>query len=468
MVYKIMLINPPKGGFDENANFRCFPAIAGIQLATRVKNDYGESVDVKVVDGAIISGEDIEKIVSEYKPNLVGLSVLSITYPWALRIAEMANAKIVLGNDHAALLPELILRKREAVHYIITNDVGETPFSDLVGCLLNGNGVEGVDSLVYRGSDGQIIRNSESTYNLSDNNTVPDLTLVENQLDVFSDNYMTTFGHMHSMTVRPIIINNARGCKNYKNKCDYCSILELRLNLGEPTAFWNTVRQYNAQFGINLFYEAYDSFLSSPKYVDRLIETMPNDIKPKIESGEIGFFVYANATDVSKPINIKRLKQLGVVRVNMGLDSGSESALASLKNPVASVDTNIKALNMLKDAGISVHASFMVGARDETKNSLDTTVSFIEQIVDKYHTTADPFFSSIELSRLIPLPNCSIWDTFSERHPQYQEEDVLDVDEITRLWFKGFTKIDHDYAIEELKKVDRFLAEHNIQVGRHV
>jgi radical SAM superfamily enzyme YgiQ (UPF0313 family) len=470
--YKIMLVNPPAKG-SQNSNYSCFPAVNIVQLATRVKKEYGPLVDVLVIDGGIEKREEIERQLKLYKPNLIGISALTLTYEEGLAIAKKAkeldvNTKVVLGNDHASLLAEKILKKREFIDYIITNDVGETPFSKLVGYLLGKNKLEDVDSLVYRSND-RVIRNSTKFYDLKETNTIPDIELIKDKLSIYSEHYMVTFGHLHTNPIIPMIVNNARGCKNFKRRCDYCAILDLSLRFGKIETFWKMVEKYSDEYGINLFFEVLDSFFSSPLYIDGLIEKMPESIKRKIEASKIEFMVYANATDLVKKENIQRLKKLGVKRVNIGLDGGDFDTLAQLKKDGADPYINLHALDNLKEADMTTHVSFIAGARGETTESLIRTVEFIKYIVNRYHKDK-PFFSSIEFSRLIPLPNSNVWKSIESicHTSEIIDSDVIDIEKMAKIWFDKFTKITEGLALEKIKEVDNFLMANKIVTGKNV
>ena len=171
---RIMLINSPNLMSQHNANFALFPPIGIVQLATRILQDFKARVEVRVVDGGITTTGEIESEMMKFQPQLVGLGVLTPTYPEGLRLARTAKstgADVVLGDDHAIFFPELILKNRPEVDYVIANDVGEQPFSELVNTLLNKRPFQEVPSLVYR-DQGKIVRNPDVQYLLRQGNTV--------------------------------------------------------------------------------------------------------------------------------------------------------------------------------------------------------------------------------------------------------------------------------------------------------
>lgn len=491
---KIMLINSPNLMTQHNANFALFPPIGIIQLATRIVQDFGDAVDVKVIDGGITGTDEIGAEMVAYQPDLVGLGVLTPTYPEGLRLARIAKgigADVVLGDDHAIFFPELILSNRPDIDYVVFNDAGEQPFSQLVGALLNSTPVQEVPSLAYR-VDGGVAKSQHTQYKLLNRNTVPDLGLIADTLGVYASNYN------NSLQVKPVVpkkvttVNFARGCENIK-RCTYCSIADLTVNTGSPVEFWSTVRGYHREQGINCVFEVYDSFTASPLYIDSLLSSMPPDMEKKIDNGDLEIMVYARALGLLKRDNVNKLNKLGVRRVNIGLDAGDTAMLIAHRKNKTTADTNIEALKLLNKAGISVHASYIVGAPGETESSARGTVQHIRDSLSMVE------FSAVEYSRFIPLPNSPSWDMMVEfEHPgfhrdaaevesflrsagieipsaererlrdKYQSRDLLYIDELAADWFEHFTHVTEEFALAVIEEVKTTLEEHGINTGNNV
>lgn len=492
----ILLINSPNE-IDkslENANYSLFPHMGIVQLATRLAEDFGSRVNVEVIDGGIKPLSEIKQKILSFKPSLVGISVLTPTYGEGLKIASFAkenNAIVVLGNDHAIFFPKEILSNRLSIDYIITNDIAEQPFSDLVSCLINKTSVHTVDSLAYR-YNGDILINPVRQYSLKNKNTIPDLSFIKNDLDKYSKKYYSQHGHLHGKEVNVMTINNARGCEN-KLRCSYCSIADLRVTTGDPIKFWETVINYHDQYNINLFFEVYDSFTASPRYINSLLECMPSYVKSKIDNGSIEFMIYARTLGLLARDNVNKFKELGVRRVNIGLDSGDADILEAQRKNKTTDKTNIEALKLLSKADMSVHGSFMLGAAGETVSTVKKTTDHIKEVMELVE------FSSIEVSRLYPLPNSPIWDILIDYfNPQfyknseeidsvlaklnlfipvqkhielsrkYQGLDLFKKEELMNDWYQNFTHIDEDFAVSEIKKIDNFIDVKDIQTGKNV
>ncbi|MEU7564264.1 B12-binding domain-containing radical SAM protein [Streptomyces eurythermus] len=497
MSLKLLLVNAPNPTENANAsNYACYPHIGIVQLATAVRAAYGDQVTVRVVDGGISSTAHVQQAVRDFEPDLVGISALTPTYGEALRIAETAKragAQVVLGDDHPGFFPRLILENRPAVDYVIANDVGEVPFVEFVGALLKGEPLSAVSSLGYRDDNGSVVVNPSPTYALRQQNTIPDLEFIRPELPVYAENYRAQFGHLHDHVVTPITVNNARGCENGHKRCTYCSIADLRVNTGEPSGFWRAVDTYYRDFGVNLFFEVYDSFTASPRYVDALIEATPPHLRRLIDNGEIEVMVYARALGLTKRNNVDKCRRLGVTRVNIGLDAADPEMLEAQRKNKTTGETNLEAIRMLNKAGISVHASYIAGAPGERPETLDRTIDGIRQMLGEVE------LSSVEFSRFIPLPNSPAWDLLVDyRNPsffknsadidaylsglhlsvgpelraelfeRFGDQDLLDIEELAAVWAEHFTHITEEHALERIAEVDRLVSAHNVRTGNNV
>ena len=201
----ILLINSPNETDNslENANYSLFPHIGIVQLATRLEEDFGELINVEVIDGGIKTISEIKQKIVRFEPSIVGISVLTPTYGEGLKIASFAKQRgaiVVLGNDHAIFFPKEILSNRSEIDYVITNDVAEKPFSDLVSCIIQKTSVQEVDSLAYW-NNGEVFINPVKQYSLKDKNTVPNLDFIKNDLAKYSKKYYSQHGHLHGEEV---------------------------------------------------------------------------------------------------------------------------------------------------------------------------------------------------------------------------------------------------------------------------
>ena len=148
---KVLLINP--GMRDEVQ-----PPMGLIQLAAYLRE---KRIPVQIIDFAVEDGgdsdENIERVMSEAKPDIVGVKTFTDpTISKAIRISQIAKkcgAITVWGGAHTSTLPELSI-KNPAVDILVIGE-GEYTMAELVGALERGKDLGSVKGIWYK-KNGQI------------------------------------------------------------------------------------------------------------------------------------------------------------------------------------------------------------------------------------------------------------------------------------------------------------------------
>jgi len=506
----VLLVNAPSyTEGDVAGNYLAFPAIGVVALGTRLRNDYPD-LDIDVIDGGILGIDGVKKKIDDTEPAIIGISVLTPTYKEGLEVAQYAKERhgsaVVLGNDHASFFPELILQNRQHIDYVVQAEFGEIPFSYIVGketgqdiaIALNSEGDEKVYFRTPTGTAHVGFPKPRLSKVYSDVRDIPDLGLIADEMSIAKVAYNQKYSRHHTSERVPALINNVRGCGNGKRRCTYCGIYDLSLNEGSPGFFWDVVRKYNDDYGVNFIFEVSDSFLTFQRYIRQLIATRPFEPKER----DIEFEVYVRANDVVNiPDAIQWLKDLNVTRVNIGLDSGDDNILEFLrknnqdkKRVLSPSAINYTAVRRLAEAGITIHASFPLGALGETKDSLENTVAFIERISRDFGRS----IVTLEASELVPLPNSPSWDMMLSRENtvfhmnggleatlaktgirlgddkkvelrhKYDNQDLLEITELARDWTANFTHIDWEDINTTKKRVEQIARSVGAIFGRAV
>ncbi len=411
-------------GMSGIANDSCFPALGVLALGTWLKQRIPE-INVVCRDGQVASQE---RLINEIyfglgeAPLLTGVSVLSTSYQNALELAYTAAtacSPVVFGNDHAAQMAPTIMREHPYIHTVVGSEYGEEALEMLVRkelgeaidpydiphlSLFHGwLGYKGETPFVYdeRLQDISITRSrlnpSGKRRTALDVFPIVDRTLYpEDHWETYLRNYKAKFGHLHDEEITGVTtMNRARGCSRQGSLvCKHCD-MGLDIAFSSPQRFWDEVRAAHKQVRANVFYEVCDSFSSFGSFVRGVAEAKPGDL-----GFNPHFFVYAQALDlVRRPQMIDYFRRIGVFRVNLGLESGSDATLKHMKGRFDSVANNYAALRMLKDAGISVYGSFVLGTEAETPETLDETVRWVKRII------SEGLIGDVEAQPILPLPH---------------------------------------------------------------
>jgi len=488
---RILLLNAPIFSIEKKhfhaANYACYPPLGLVSIASRIKNSFPE-IEVKILDGELHTSEEIEKEIISFKPQVFGISTLTTTYFNALEYAKLAkNAgvqHIVLGNDHASFFPELILRNRKFIDYVIVGDNGHIDFCNFIYSLNNNRNVFQNVNNIFGRLNGNVIQGTKNNSSLETTNCsiidIPNYDILGfEELKKYWRNYNNDFSEFHKFYMRPLTINNAKGCSNGKNRCLYCHIYDLKPNWGNPSFFWESIYLYKNKYGANLFFEVCDNFSGMKVYIDNLISTMPN----WFSDSEIEIIVYSRAQDIVEDhLLIEKFKKLHITRVNVGLESGNDFSLRTYRkgHPVGmEAYVNKKAVEIIANAGIQIHTSFILGCLGETYNSISDTRAFIEWLTDFNNIVA------IEISSLYPVPNSPSWDilignlstkyyrnllgylnkiglkniesVWNEARNSFSEHDFIDVKYASTLWLDNFTFLSSKVINDEICQLNKLV-----------
>lgn len=485
---RVLLVSAPLDddvGRREAVNSRCFPPLGLLRVASRLRREL-PGIDVLLLDGDVVGLQAVRCEIETFRPDVVGVSALTPGYRSALDIARHAKgcgtAHVVFGNDHASFFPEVILRRRPEVSFIITGDSGERDFVRLIRALCDGGdpfetvanlwGVAGGAVRASRPGAGGPAAASHPLGAWAD----PGL-LGEPHLASYREAYTRRFAKFHgSRPVSAFLVNNAKGCYKASDRCFYCSIHDLTVQAGKAADFWSLLERYRAEYGYNFFFEVCDNFGGLKSYRRSLVETTPG----WFADSDVELMVYADALRISRePGLLDDFERLRVRRVNIGFDSGDAASLRSLKG-FRHADVNRAAMSMLGERGIQIHSSFVLGALGENEETVANTVSLIEDAI------ADPTVVAIEVSPLFPMPGSPAWGLFlgeagpgasrlklegfmdalgrsphqlesvwEQTRAHFSGNDVIDLTLASRLWADNFTALGHGPLRELVAELNR-------------
>ena len=351
---------------------RRYPDLGLGYLAATLRQEFGRGIDIRIVD------RDYGKALAEYKPDLMGLRSVSQNYNEANNIARMAHQAqipVLMGGIHITALPQ-------SLNHHMT-----------LGCL--GEGEETIVELVRLFID-------KGKFPLKDLDNIPGVCFWEgDKLRFTADRPPIANLDTIPLPARDLVpikshtyMFTSRGCPY---RCRFCA----------SSAYWHKLRLFSADYVVNeigtlvenykvkfiTFYD--DMFISD---VGRLKEIAAGLDRAGLLK-KVKFSCSCSAPNITDEV-AKILKEINLVSVGMGLESGSDKTLHYLKGKAFSVQKNRQALEILKKHGITGNASFVIGSPDETLADMMETYKFIKEnpvcLVDVYVLT--------------PFPGTAIWD----------------------------------------------------------
>jgi radical SAM superfamily enzyme YgiQ (UPF0313 family) len=209
------------------------------------------------------------------------------------------------------------------------------------------------------------------------------------------------------------VANSMRGCR-YRlvdgGGCVFCSMRRSAIRLRSPELVLKEIAKEAQDLSTDWFYDGADSFAISKRWLHEYASMRNELIHDGFEGlRDLKIFAYANPSDVTDTEVPRLLYECGVRRVFLGIESADEDVLQAIGKPHASVEANVRALEMFRGTGIEVRFGIVLGVRDG-KSSLKRTYDFLRTL---------PTFSgvrivSIVLSLVLVLPGSLLYQELAQ------------------------------------------------------
>ena len=442
----IVLIDPPKDddGYNDNVFIEgcIYPPLWAISLANYLERK-NLKAEIHILDGQILDLSETISFLEENKPDLVGIGPMLVNYGNALSLAlksKMLGSKVVMGGHHATGLAEEIMLNRGicsdnyCVDAVIQED-GERSFYEYA----IGKPLSKIKNLVFQDrKDGSIKKNIIEHVDL---NSLPnfgrEIIDYKKYYKIFDqkwpDRFYKNVFHIYSK----------KGCgwrTNSKGGCIFCSRMYKSLRARSPHLVLEEIDSLVKKFNADLIWDISDDFFDQKGWFKEFHSLYKGySFKPRMR-------VYARADDINSE-NIKKIKDLNIHQVVLGLESGDPKILSSMKKGTVT-SIGFKAVKDLKKAGISVIGNFVFGGPGESKDSIDRTVDFVHKL--------NALGMNVVLSHIFePLPNSLSFQLLVKKmEKKYKYKDSFDRQEMINDWVHLFCQTSLSEILIALKKLE--------------
>ena len=355
-----------------------YPSLGLAYLSGFLKAKLGpKNIQVK------IAVDQLEKEITEFKPQIIGLRCVSQNFNRAKKAARLAkkhDLPVIVGGIHITALPETLTKDMN----IAVLGEGEETFLKLIKTFLSRgklptNDLQKIPGIAYWHNGQFKINPPAPLINNLDQLPFPDRDL----LKIRSHTYMFT----------------SRGCPF---NCSFCA----------STRFWQKLRFFSAEYVaaeieelIKKYSVRFISFYDDLFIADLArVEKLTSLLAKRRLLGKVKFSCNCRANLVTEQ-SAKLMARLGIKSVGLGLESGDNKILHFLKGPNISVAQNSQAIKILHRHNLVANASFIIGSPQETKEQILKTLTFIRQ--------KDLDF--IDTYLLTPFPSTPVWDYAQKR-----------------------------------------------------
>jgi len=365
---KVLLIAPSEDDVlpePETSNIRensgCYPPLGLLYVASYLRKNSNH--DVSIIDAHLpeITYQELEKRIREINPQVIGIQSTTFTLKDTLKTVKLVKSinkdiHINIGGPHVSIYPKETLSFPEVDS--LTIGEGEATFTELVNALENQKDLKTVKGIAFK-REGELITNEprEFVENLDD---LPfparDLLPIKDYYSGISrSKFLTTF-------------LSSRGCPY---NCLFC------FKKGEAfreRSAKNVIDEIKEcmKMGISEFEFFDDTFTVNPK---RVIEICDMIIDEKLK---ITWAIRARINTVNLEM-LKKLKAAGCVRINYGVEAGTQEILNLIRKGIT-IEQTKEVFRLTKKVGITTLAYFMIGHPTETKEHIMETIRFAKSL----------------------------------------------------------------------------------------
>ncbi len=306
--------------------------------------------------------DEVRQQISSFKPDVVGVSVITPKVPSAFKIAEICKSvspyiKVVFGGHHPTVRPDEILLN-ENVDFVIRGE-GEETFRELIEKYRN-------CSLDYHTISGLSFHcNGEVVHNV-DRKCIDDL-------DSLPAPARDRLFNLSSYTpVQLSMVMTSRGCPY---QCHFCSSKNM---WGKTVRFRSIenvleeIQQLKSRYSISNISIMDDSFTLNRKHVEAFCSAL---VKNHID---ITWSCLTRVNIISDEL-INLMKRAGCTKVDLGIESGNQRVL-DLINKGITLEQVREAVKILKRNKMYWSGFFMFGFPTETEDEVFETLNFLKEI----------------------------------------------------------------------------------------
>lgn len=377
---KLLLINPAFFNKDEfkkryvsfndwikggNLYPLAFEPPLGIASIVAYLKSKGFDASLLDMQALLMDERELEEKLLETRPDIVGITAMTTTFPAALRAAKVTKnvlpyAKVLLGGVHPTIEPRTTLENKH-VDFVVRGE-GEVVMEQLMTGLEKGGDIDRIEGLCYKQNGHTVIKNKSP---LTDINLLP-------MPDYGSFPIMEYIKHNQSLRdIRGISVLATRGCPY---PCSFCAVKQTmgtRWRAKSPEKVADELEYLKNEYDLAGFWFK-DSILNmNRKWTSQLCEEI---IKRKLDI----VWQCNTRVDLIREEELKLMVKAGLTELDLGIETGSPNSLKTLKKKVT-IEQTKEAVRLAKKY-VKVFGFFMIGIPGETKDDVRMTFDLAQEL----------------------------------------------------------------------------------------
>ena len=421
---EFLLIDPPHRIWEFLRAWVPSPGCLQLAAYLEEKGHELEFIDCTILDRP---WHDLEDAIKRIRPKVAGLSVSCTYFIYdimnAARLIKDISPKtiIIVGGAHPSLIPEETLRECPEIDFICVGEGEITIHEFLEAVKRKEEDFSHILGLAYINHKGEFIYTGDRPL-IEDLDTLP---MPAYHLYNMEHPYIG----LPSEGKRSFLVNFARGCGFDCSFCSESAFWHKRWRGRSPQKIADELELLKEKYNRRIFYVGDNIFNYTRERGIGFIEEMK-----KRNTGQ-KLWVQSRAGFVIRDEDLMDgFREAGVYQFMIGIEHHRQNTL-DLFNKKESVDTNTKAMQILKKHGLMVMATLMIGHWDETEKDRQALLKYVRPYVDHFGLNVITPFPGTrfyeEMKRLgrIKVKDWSRYDLIEAVMPTAEEPDVHKVTE---------------------------------------
>ncbi|MEN8222971.1 MAG: cobalamin-dependent protein [Acidobacteriota bacterium] len=365
MKKKVMLITPPYHcGVVESAGR--WPNLGFLYIGGELEK-HGYEIDFYDAMSKFHNYDQIRERIRSTRPDFIGVTAITATIVDAVKVLEVAREEVpeivtIIGGVHPTFMyEELLENSPDIIDYCVIGE-GEYTMPELLNAINSGNTIGDVKGIAFR-------ENGE----LKKTNVRPFIT----DLDSLSPAW-----HLADWNDYPLyfiddskvaILSSSRGCIHQCSFCSQHKFWQGSYRDRDPEKFVAEIEHLLSKYEINVFFIA-DEYPTNDR--ERWIKILDLLIERNLG---VHILLETCVGDIIRDEDIiMKYREAGVLFIYLGVESTDNKKLIEFKKETRFEDSK-KALKIVRDAGMIVESSLILGAPDETPESIKETLKLAKE-----------------------------------------------------------------------------------------
>jgi anaerobic magnesium-protoporphyrin IX monomethyl ester cyclase len=354
---RILLVNPQSTGIFTTIG-TTLPPMGLLYVAASLEHA-GHSVRVidLQLDPFILTREDLEAA------DVVGITSDTTRVEKALQLARQASSMgktVVMGGPHPQFVAAEVLGTGH-VHFIIKGE-GELSFPQLLKTITNGGDPAATAGVIFRNGDSVVE---------TPNAQPPDVELLPLPARHLVDlrRYPAS---LNGVPITPVV--TSRGCPGGCSFCSSSNFFGRGWRQRSPESVLAELDEVYHRYGFRGVAFVDDNFSLDPERVIRIA----NGIGER--SFDLTWWNFSRVDTISRnPKMVQAMAAAGSKMVYLGIESATDEVLRDIgkKGQIAEAAAAVK---VLKDNGIAVFGSYIVGHPNEHRRDIERTIDLAVQL----------------------------------------------------------------------------------------